>query len=223
MMRDLLLTYAQDLDDAYPGHEFSIWPAEQLLGYFNEALCVISAHRPDMFTDLKIVKVKPCEGYLDLCDCVKVLSVVGQCDKDGNNIRPIPRRKNKATVWGGPKRHSSYTDKISEYELLDKSSLVRVFPSNLDPTKDIYVLVRCSVQAKAYAMEDEAPDARCAFLAAARHWVLYNAKMMDGEFSQTMHQQAKEHREMFVGLIQLTKEGDDGYDERAFRAMPRSK
>lgn len=222
-MRKLLLSYAQDLNDAYPGHEFSIWSPEQLLGFFNEALCLISAHRPDMFTELKVVKVEPCSNYLDLCDCVKVLDVLGQSDKNGKNIRPVPRRKERATVWGGSKKKQEFTDIITEYELLDKSNLVRVFPHNLDPTKDIYVTLRCSVEAKTYSLDDEAPDERCAFLAAARHWVLYNAKMIDGEFSQTMQSQAKEHREMFVGIMQLTKQNDDGYNEKLLGVTPRTR
>ena len=214
-MLRLLLSYAQDLNDAYPGHEFSIWSEEQLLGFFNEALCLIAAHRPDMFTELKVVRVEPCSNYLDLCDCEKVLDVLGQSNAKGNNIRPIQRRKERATVWTGSKKKQDFTDRITEYELLDKSNLVRVFPQNLDPTKDIYVVVRCSISPKTYALDDEAPDERCAFLAAARHWVLYNAKMIDGEFSQTMQSQAKEHREMFTAILQMVKQADDQYDEKA--------
>lgn len=213
-MRQLLLSYAQDLNDAYPGHEFSIWSQEQLLGFFNEALCLIAAHRPDMFTELKVVRVEPCSNYLDLCDCEKVLDVLGQSNAKGNNIRPIQRRKERATVWTGIKKKQEFTDRITEYELLDKSNLVRVFPQNLDPTKDIYVVVRCSISPKNYSLDDEAPDERCAFLAAARHWVLYNAKMIDGEFSQTMQSQAKEHREMFTAILQMVKQADDQYDEK---------
>ena len=213
-MLRLLLSYAQDLNDAYPGHEFSIWSQEQLLGFFNEALCLIAAHRPDMFTELKVVRVEPCSNYLDLCDCEKVLDVLGQSNAKGNNIRPIQRRKERATVWTGSKKKQEFTDRITEYELLDKSNLVRVFPQNLDPTKDIYVVVRCSISPKTYALDDEAPDERCAFLAAARHWVLYNAKMIDGEFSQTMQSQAKEHREMFTAILQMVKQADDQFDEK---------
>lgn len=213
-MRRLLLSYAQDLNDAYHGHEFSIWSEGQLLGFFNEALCLIAAHRPDMFTELKVVRVEPCSNYLDLCDCEKVLDVLGQSNAKGNNIRPIQRRKERATVWTGSKKKQEFTDRITEYELLDKSNLVRVFPQNLDPTKDIYVVVRCSISPKTYALDDEAPDERCAFLAAARHWVLYNAKMIDGEFSQTMQSQAKEHREMFTAILQMVKQADDQYDEK---------
>lgn len=213
-MRRLLLSYAQDLNDAYPGHEFSIWSQEQLLGFFNEALCLIAAHRPDMFTELKVVRVEPCSNYLDLCDCEKVLDVLGQSNAKGNNIRPIQRRKERATVWTGSKKKQEFTDRITEYELLDKSNLVRVFPQNLDPTKDIYVVVRCSISPKTYSLDDEAPDERCAFLAATRHWVLYNAKMVDGEFSQTMQSQAKEHREMFTAILQMVKQADDQYDEK---------
>lgn len=220
-MRQLLLSYAQDLNDAYPGHEFSIWSQEQLLGFFNEALCLIAAHRPDMFTELKVVRVEPCSNYLDLCDCEKVLDVLGQSNAKGNNIRPIQRRKERATVWTGSKKKQEFTDRITEYELLDKSNLVRVFPQNLDPTKDIYVVVRCSISPKTYALADEAPDERCAFLAAARHWVLYNAKMIDGEFSQTMQGQAKEHREMFTAILQMVKQADDQYDEKVINQRRR--
>lgn len=220
-MRRLLLSYAQDLNDAYPGHEFSIWSEEQLLGFFNEALCLIAAHRPDMFTELKVVRVEPCSNYLDLCDCEKVLDVLGQSNAKGNNIRPIQRRKERATVWTGSKKKQEFTDRITEYELLDKSNLVRVFPQNLDPTKDIYVVVRCSISPKTYALDDEAPDERCAFLAAARHWVLYNAKMIDGEFSQTMQSQAKEHREMFTAILQMVKQADDQYDEKVINQRRR--
>ena len=220
-MRRLLLSYAQDLNDAYPGHEFSIWSQEQLLGFFNEALCLIAAHRPDMFTELKVVRVEPCSNYLDLCDCEKVLDVLGQSNAKGNNIRPIQRRKERATVWTGSKKKQEFTDRITEYELLDKSNLVRVFPQNLDPTKDIYVVVRCSISPKTYALDDEAPDERCAFLAAARHWVLYNAKMIDGEFSQTMQSQAKEHREMFTAILQMVKQADDQYDEKVINQRRR--
>ena len=222
-MRRLLLSYAHDLNDAYPGHEFSIWSQQQLLGFFNEALCLIAAHRPDMFTELKVVKVEPCSNYLDLCDCVKVLDVLGQSDKNGKNIRPIPRRKERATVWSGNKRKQEFSSRITEYELLDKSNSVRVFPQNLDPTIDIYVTLRCSTEAKTYTIDDEAPDERCAFLAAARHWVLYNAKMIDGEFSQAMHTQAKEHREMFVGIMQLVKQSDDEFNEKLRGLTPKVK
>lgn len=214
-MKNLLLSYAQDLNDAYPGYEFSIWPQEQLLGFFNEALCLIAAQRPDMFTELKVVKVEPCENYLDLCDCIKVFDVLGQSDKDGKHIRPFQRRAAKTTAWTGQKRKQEFTDRITEYELLDNSSLVRVYPDNLDPTKDIYVVVRCSVEPKTYSIMDEAPDERCAFLAAARHWVLYNAKMIDGEFSQVLQTQAKEHRDMFASILKLTKDADDEAELKA--------
>lgn len=208
-MKNLLLSYAQDLNDAYPGHEFSIWSSEQLLGFFNEALCLIAAHRPDLFTELKVVKVEHCNNYLDLCDCSQVIDVLGQSDKNGKNIRPIPKRKEKATVWSGSKRKQELVTRLTEYEMVEKSNLVRVFPTNLDPTKDIYVVVRCVMESKTYTLEDSAPNERCAFLAAARHWVLYNAKMMDGEFSQTMYNQAREHREMFTSILQLVKQSDD--------------
>lgn len=213
MIENLLLSYAQDLDDAYPKYEFSIWGRSQLLKYFNEALCLIAAHRPDMFTELKVIKVDPCSNYLDTCECVKVLDILGQSDKHGNNLRPIPKRSNTNAVWTGTKKRKGLTTQLTGYEILGGSSFIRVLPENLDPNKDIYVVVRCSVEPKHYSLTDEAPDERCAFLAAARHWVLYNAKMIDGEFSQTMQAQAREHREMFISILGIVKQADDEFDK----------
>lgn len=212
-MENLLLSYAQDLDDAYPNYEFSIWSREQLLRYFNEALCLIAVHRPDMFTELKVVKVDKCSNYLDTCDCTKVLDVLGQSTKNGKRIRPISKRSSSNAVWTGNKKSKGFVTELTEYEILSGGTLVRVFPENLDPTKDIYVTLRCATEPKHYTLDDESPDERCAFLAAARHWVLYNAKMVDGEFSNQLQKQAEEHRTMFTAILQLAKQGDEEYEK----------
>lgn len=214
-MENLLLSYAEDLNDNYPGHEFSIWSREQLLGYLNDALCLIVAHRPDLFTELKIVKVDPCTNYLESCDCTNIIEVLGQCDISGRIIRTLPRREKSTTTWTGkPKNPNGYkfTTDLTEYELIDGANIVRVFPQNLDPDTPIYILIRCSVEAKTYTLDDEVPDMRCAYLAAARHWVLYNAKMIDAELSPNMRDAAREHREMFTSIIQLVKKADDDYN-----------
>lgn len=213
-MENLLLRYARDLNDAYSGHEFSIWTQAQLLDWFNEGLCIIAAQRPDLFEDIKVVKVDPCNNYLDLCDCNKVLEVLGQANKDGKLIKRLSRRKHTTNGWTGKVRLSAgLTTELTEYEVLTDSNLVQVFPENIDPTKDIYVLVRCSIDAVTYDLDSEPPSARCAFLAAARMWVLYNAKMKDAEFSPSMREAAKEHRDMFTGILTLVKTADDTYNE----------
>lgn len=213
-MKTLLLDFAQDLNDAYPGYEFSIWTQAQLLRWFNEALCLIATQRPDMFTEQKIVKVQSCENYMDLCDCLNVLQVLGQCDAQGRQVRPISRRAAKSAGWQGIRRKQEFTDTITEYELLETGNLLRVYPNNLDPTKDLYVLLLCSVQPKTYTLDDEAPDQRCAFMAAARHYVLYSAKSMDGEFSQSYKQAAEHHQQMFASILEFTKKADENYEKR---------
>lgn len=213
-MEALLLSYAGDLNDDYPGHEFSIWSRAKLLEFFNEALCLIAAQRPDLFVDLKIVKVDTCSNYLDLCDCNVVLEVLGQCTKDGKIINRLTRRKHSANSWTGKVRLSAgFTTTLKEYEVLTDSNLVQVFPENIDPTKDIYVLVRCGVDAQHYYLDSEPPATTCAFLAAARMWVMYNAKMKDAEFSPSMREAAKEHRDMFTGILSLVKNADAEYNE----------
>lgn len=213
-MENLLLRYARDLNDAYPGHEFSIWTQAQLLDWFNEGLCIIAAQRPDLFEDIKVVKVDPCNNYLDLCDCNKILEVLGQSNREGKLIKRLSRRKHSTNGWTGKVRLSAgLTTELTEYEILTDSNLVQVFPENIDPTKDVYVLVRCSIDAVTYDLDSEPPSSRCAFLAAARMWVLYNAKMKDAEFSPSMREAAKEHRDMFTGILTLVKTADDTYNE----------
>lgn len=212
-MEELLLSYARDLDDAYPAHEFSIWSREALLGYFNEALCIIASYRPDMFAELKVVKVDVCSTFLDLCDCVKVLDVLGQCDSEGNLIHTLSKRAGKGAVWTGSSRKHVFTDELKEYEIVD-SNLVRVYPVNLVRDKDLYVLVRCSVEPPEYKLDSEAPDARCAFMAGARQWVLYNAKMVDGEFSGDMQAQAREHKDLFLRVLDIVDKGDARNDSK---------
>lgn len=148
-MDALLLSYAQDLNDAYPKYEFSIWSRQLLLSYFNEAICLIASQRPDMFTELRVIKISPCDEYVTLCDdCVQVLDVLGQSDAQGRNIRPIPRMANNTAVWQGRRKAQGFTDTISQYELLPSGDLLRVYPHNLDPSKDIYIAVRCRVKPK---------------------------------------------------------------------------
>lgn len=212
-MENLLLSYATDLDDAYPNYEFSIWSREQLLNYFNEAICLIARFRPDMFTELKVVKVDPCSNYIDTCDCSKVLDVLGWSDKNGNNLRPLPKRANKSSVWTGNRKKKGFSDHLTEYELLSGGTVARVYPENLNPQKDYYIVVRCSVEPKRYSLDSIPPNQQCAFLSVARHWVLYNAKMVDGEFSQTLQAQAREHREMFLGILGLIKNADDEFED----------
>lgn len=218
-MRTILLGYAKDLDDAYSGHEFSIWEADDLLRYFNEALCLIATHRPDMFTEQKVVPVDTCNRYAEACDCTKVLDVLGQCDKNGKNVRPVQRRKERATVWAGTRQKPTFTTQITSYELLEKSSLIRLYPENLDPTAEMYVLIRCAVQPKTYTMTDVAPDERCAFMVAAAQWVLGRAKAIDGEFSQTMKQASETHFKAFWDILGMAKQSDDEYDEK-YRGYP---
>lgn len=214
-MEDLLLSYAGDLNDDYPGHEFSIWSRTKLLEYFNEALGIIAAQRPDLFAELKVVKVEHCSSYLDLCDCSRVLEVLGQCTKDGKIIKRLTRRTHTANSWTGRVRTAdAFVTELTEYEVLKDSNLVQVFPENLDPTKDLYVLVRCAVDAKTYTMDSEPPAKSCAFLAAARHFVIYSAKMKDAEFSPSMREAAKDHREMFTGILTMVNTADDKYNER---------
>ena len=214
-MKNLLLSYAKDLDDAYPNYEFSIWSRQQLLDYFNEALCIIAAQRPEVFVELKVLLVKGCTVYIKPCDCSQVIDVLGQCDADGNLLNALGRKVVNGGKWvGKPIGVYDYTREVESYEILKAANLIRLFPDNLDPTYEFHLLVRCVVPPKTYSLDDAAPDTSCVFIAAARHYVLYCAKSMDGEYSQTMLTQAKQHLDAFSSILSMAKAADTELEEK---------
>ena len=218
-MKDLLLSYARDLDDAYPNYEFSIWGRQQLLDYFNEALCIIAAQRPELFVELKVLPVKGCTVYVKPCDCVQVVDVLGQCDADGNLLNVIGRKVPNGGKWvGKPIGEVGYVQEIESYEILKAANLIRLFPDNLDPTVEYFLLLRCIVPPKVYTIDDAAPDTSCVFVSAARQYVLYCAKSMDGEHSQTMLTQAKQHLDTFYTILNIAKQADTELEEKIQKA-----
>ena len=211
-VESLLLGYAEDLNDAEPGHEFTIWSREQLLRYHNEGLCLVAALRPDMFTKTLVVKVEPCTEEQVLCDCTTVHRVIGQTDKHGRVLHPLRLRNTKSTlVWTGakcptPRRNTTLT----EYSLDTSTNKVSVYPP-LSAAVDAWIKVECTTPPEPITAESTGDGiSRCAFSAAVLQWVLYRAKEVD-ELSPALRDAAKGHFANFGNILGLVKAADETY------------
>lgn len=211
-VESLLLGYAEDLNDAEPGHEFTIWSREQLLRYHNEGLCLVASLRPDMFTKTLVVKVDPCTEEQTLCSCTVVHKVIGQSDATGRVLRPLRLRNSKsAMVWTGPKCAAPrvVTD-LKEYSIDASTNKVSTYPA-LSAGVDAWIKVECSVSPDPVAIDDTDVDStRCAFSSAVLQWVLYRAKEID-ELSPALRSAAKDHFTNFGNILGMVKASDDTY------------
>lgn len=208
----LLLSYAEDLNDVEPGHEFSIWNREQLLRYHNEGLCLVASLRPDMFTKTLLVKVDPCVEEQTVCACTIIHRVIGQTDKNGRILRSLRLRNTKtALTWTGakcaPPRNNNV---IKEYSVDASTNKVSIYPP-VAAGVDAWIKVECTTPPEPLTLDSEAVDmTRCAFSAAVLQWVMYRAKEVD-ELSPALRSAAKEHFAAFGNILGLVKASDDTY------------
>jgi hypothetical protein len=208
----LLLAYAEDLNDAEPGHEFTIWNREQLLRYHNEGLCIVASLRPDMFTKTVVVKVTPCQEEQTVCDCTIIHRVLGQSNQSGRVFKPLrPRNIRMSLHWTGPKcppRRGAA--ELKEYAIESDTNTLFLYPA-LPAGTDAWVKIECSTAPDAITLDSDIMNpARCAFSAAVLQWVMYRAKGVD-ELSPALREASKEHFTVFGNILGLVKASDETY------------
>lgn len=189
-IHDWFLTVAASLNDDKPGAPFRRYALKDLVAYFNDALCMIAKHRPDLFTKNKNVKLS-CGSYQDTRGCcVNVFEVEAQVDAFGNVIKNLTTNRKTDTkvrsVWDKPSCLSkSKTDPITGNPMtyvIDTASVdtrdnggFSVVPP-VPKTGDYYALIRC-LEAPCTLTEADvlAGTAKfpidCGYLAAIRFYV----------------------------------------------------
>lgn len=196
----LLDQIAVDLNDAAPGHEFTTWSRPQLRAYLEEAIQIAFTERPDLFIDTRIIKVKPCSVVQDTCDCTQVRRVIGQSTANGS-IKKYLRVKRLGTdkmVWNGRtcRRHPKNFE-LEEYYIDGVTDKVWVYPE-VPAGLDIYILVECAVLPTEFT-DDYVVNSE--FRAAVIQWVLFRAKMVDGENNSAIVSIANQHKTTFWELL----------------------
>lgn len=218
-INDLIVRAARDLNDytdEVPNKQFQRWSQEQLLGYWNEALCVMFTLNPSKFKSTKVAKLQPGMNQV-LDDCGRVRSVIGVSDKDGNVLYEIELDKSDHKLkWGGfrPRHCSSFTHnrdfKLTHYRILtDKDGSVMVKPS-IPYGVDIYLKFMCENPPREFEMnrlDADTSEANCGDIAMGVHWVIFRALMVDEE-SQSSTSLATQHLNLFFKLLEVKTETD---------------
>lgn len=224
---DLLIRTARDLNDYtdhIPNRQFQRWTRSQLLGYWNEALCVIFALSPSKFKCAKVSKLQPGINQV-FPDCKRVLSIIGVSDKYGNVLYEIEQDKaDKQLKWGGfrPRNCPTFTHtkdfKLTNYRIAtDKDGSVFVKPA-VPYGAELYIKYMCETPPKVYGENDLADDinsSNCSDITFGIHWVLFRALMVDEE-SQSSNALATQHLQLFFTLmkekVELDRESIFGLD-----------
>jgi hypothetical protein len=186
---DFLRTVAAQLGDDRPGSPFRRYALKDLVAYYTEAMCFVSTHRPDLFTDFVVMKLAT-GSYQDAkcCGCQNVVQVVAQIDADGNTIKDLTttggskvdttrwyRAACKSTASGAVTLIASVTITPGMNGVFEVSPPVK-------PGENIWVKLKC---VKSAPSPDEAgvlsgaSTGACTFLPAIRSYVLYRALQGD--------------------------------------------
>lgn len=218
-INDLLVRTARDLNDYtdhIPNKQFQRWTRNQLLDYWNEALCVIFALNPSKFKCAKVAKLQP--GINQVFDeCERVLSVIGVSDKNGNVLYEIEQDKeDKSLKWGGfrPRRCPIYQHtkdfKLTNYRIAaDKDGSVFVKPE-VPYGVDVYLKFMCETAPVPFEHNDldaDVDQSNCSDMTFGIHWVLFRALMVDEE-SQSSVALAGQHLQLFLSLVKEKTELD---------------
>lgn len=193
---DFLRSIVAQLGDDRPGKPFMRYPMSLVLAFYNEAMCFVATNRPDLFTEIVIVKLQP--GIFQdarCCDCNNVLELVAQVDAQGNILRKLDTAdatssSGQQSRWFRPVCRTVPADGgapppyvLSTYEIqLDMNGVFSVDPP-LPPGVDAWVAVKCVKNPLAASddgvMRGASTPADCKFLPGIRSYVLY--RLLQGD------------------------------------------
>lgn len=218
-INDLIIRTARDLNDYtdhIPNKQFQRWTIEQLLGYWNEAMCVIFTLNPSKFKHSRVAKLKPGINQV-IDDCSRVLSVLGVSDKDGNVLYEIDQDRDDFKLPWKPYRKAmckqfmhSRDFRLLRYRIeSDKDGSIFVKPA-VPYGVDVYLKYICECKPTPFSINDleaDIEESNCTVASFGIHWVLFRALMVDEE-SQSSTSLATNHLQLFFKLIEAKHELD---------------
>lgn len=186
---EFLRTVAAQLGDDRPGSPFRRYVLKDLVAYYNEAMCFVSTHRPDLFTDFVVMKLAT-GSYQDAkcCGCQNVVQVVAQIDANGNTVKDLTATggsKSDTTKWYRPVCKSTTSGTVTLISSITitpgMNGVFEVSPP-VKPGEDIWVKLKCVKSAPSTneaGVLGGAGIGACTFLPAIRSYVLYRALQGD--------------------------------------------
>ncbi len=186
---EFLRSVAEQLGDAMPGREFRRYTLNNLLHYYNEAMCFVATHRPDLFTDFLVMKLETgTDQDARCCGCTSITGVVAQLDADGNIVKDLSENGSstvKTGRWYRPLCRSAAG--ATADVILMSYAMVPGMPGRftvnppVPPGVDVWVKVKCVhaapslSEAQVLDIAASATTGDCKFLPAARSLVLWRA------------------------------------------------
>lgn len=221
---DWLLTVATALNDDRPSAPFARYKMRDMLAAYNAAMCLVSTYRPDLFTELRVVKLEP-GIYQDVRGCcANVLDVQAQVLANGDVVKKLQGSRERSTVvkrrWKKPSCARAGEDGLPafliDYATLDKNLGGRFEVEPAVPCGvEAWVLVKCvnspCPATEADALLGEEIDGDCVHNVAAWHYVL--ARMLTGDrFSNAASQDGQYHYRMFFDLLGIAQRQEEKFE-----------
>lgn len=209
------------LNDDEPTRPFQRYPLKDMIFAYNQAMCLVAQYRPDLFTELKVVKLHAGK-YQDVRGCCsKVLEVLDQVDAHGNILKELHGTRKKATtVERSWKKPSCLPASAENYLILSID-----IDKNLDGRFSVFPPVPCGVEAYVMtkcvgatcnlseASANEEFNSDCKHNAAAWHYVL--ATMLAGDrFANGAAGDKAYHYRMFFDMLGIMQKQDDRIESK---------
>ena len=186
---EFLRTIAAQLGDDRPNSPFRRYTLKDLAAYYSEAMCFVAANRPDLMTEMVIVKLQP-GTYQDAakcCGCTNIISIEAQVDADGRIIKDLSstgKATAKTSSWYRPicKDANTGGTLIISTEIISGMNGWFTVDPPIPVGEDVWVMVKC-VKPPAATTEADilngASTGTCTFLPAIRSYILYRALQGD--------------------------------------------
>lgn len=202
----ILSQLAADLGDNEPGYEFQRWSREQILGYFNEGLCLVGTLSPGQRSKPTILELA--EGSeQSLGCCTRLSNVIGQVDANGKLLARLSKASLTATVrWtkapclgtnktGPAFRLKSYTNSAADARFFTVEPPV-------PPATQVFLKVVCARTDGWYDADGELDEVDCGNVVAAKFWAIFRAHFVDDERSPE-YQKAMTAARMYFQMLGL--------------------
>lgn len=218
---DWFRTIAAALNDDEPTRPFQRYALKDMMFHYSQAMSLVAQYRPDLFTELKVVKLHAGK-YQDARGCCsKVLDVLDQVDKHGNVLRELRNTRAKpTTVERNWKKPSCLPAGPGEYVILtvniDKGLDGRFTVHPPVPCgTEAYVMVKCVGQPCQLTPADqnaEMPGSEV-LNTAAWHYVL--ASQLAGDrFATGAAGDKSYHYRMFFDMLGIQQRQDERIESK---------
>jgi hypothetical protein len=204
LVKRLVDTISDELNDREPGHEHVRWLLNDIFEYITEAIEQLALFKPDLFAVTQTIKLRPGAAQRIPTSIAKLMDVTNNIAVDGALGSPILRNDyNLIRYFNKTSCISKTATEVRSFSI--DAANPRVFyvsPVEQYPDQYVQILGQSSPQMIGSIDDDivfTGGDAALYFNA-MKDWALYRAFMRDTE-SQTSLQRARMHYDAFYHLL----------------------